>query len=78
MTAVRSIQKPQGVASGQDSALLSKALGHKSISTTLTSYFPDIEDDNQVNPLEPMSGVISKNDNIESVDADTSIASEAS
>jgi hypothetical protein len=58
--------------------LLSKALGHKSISTTLTSYFPDIEDDNQVNPLEPMSGVISKNDNIESVDADTSIASEAS
>ena len=45
---------------------------------TFHAYFPDIEDDNQVNPLEPMSGVISKNDNIESVDADTSIASEAS
>jgi len=68
----------KGVAAGQDSALLSKALGHTSISTTLKSYFPDIEDDNQVNPLEYMSGVISKNDNIESVDADTSIASEAS
>jgi len=50
----------KGVASGGDSAAISKALRHKNISTTLLSYFPDIEDDNQVNPLGHMSQVINK------------------
>ena len=57
----------KGVASGQDSALLSKSLGHKNISTTLDSYFPDIEDEDRdtVNPLGHMSNIINNTTTIE-------------
>lgn len=58
----------KGVASGQDSALLSKALGHKEISTTMQNYFTDIEDDNQVNPLEHMSEVVGNAEIIEEIE----------
>jgi integrase len=58
----------KGVASGQDSAALSKALRHRQISTTLKNYFPNIEDDKQVNPLGHMSGVINSANNIEKIE----------
>ena len=60
----------KGVASGQDSALLSKSLGHKNISTTLDSYFPDIEDEDRdtVNPLGHMSNIINNTATIEDTD----------
>ena len=60
----------KGVASGQDSALLSKSLGHKNISTTLDSYFPDIEDEDRdtVNPLGHMSKIINNTPTIEDTD----------
>jgi len=48
----------KGVANGKDSAAISKAMGHKNISTTLQSYFPNIVDGNKANPLDHMEEII--------------------
>ncbi len=46
----------KGVSSGIDSALLSRAMGHTNISTTMRYYFPDIEDEDK--PEEEKAKVI--------------------
>ena len=57
--------------------MLSKALGHKNISTILQSYFPDIEDEdrNTVNPLKHMSRIINNTPTIVDTDNNEDIRS---